>query len=94
MWGTIYEELEDEYFKALEQAEENGTATFIVKESEDDEDYEEFDTFEDAKKYAKKHNIDKIYVQEFAICYGSYCDGEYEEYEEQILDLDKNLITE
>lgn len=91
--ADIYNDLEDEYFKALEQAEENGTVTFIVKENEDDEDYEEFDTFEEAKLYAQEHNIDKIYVPEFTICYGDYCDGDYDEYAEQILDLDKNIIT-
>ncbi len=92
--ADIYNELEDEYFGALRQSEENGTAIFIVKENEDDEDYEEFNTFEEAKKYAQEHNIDKIYVPEFIICYGSYCDGDYDEYDEQILDLDKNIITE
>lgn len=92
--ADIYDEEEAEYFKALRKAERNGTAVFTVKENDKDEDGEEFDTFQEAKKYAKAKNIDKIYVSGFTDCYGYYCDGDYDEYEAQVLDLDKNIITE
>lgn len=92
--ADIYDEEEAEYFKALRKAQREGTVVFTVKENDKDEDGEEFDTFQEAKKYAKANNIDKIYVSEFAICYGYYCDGDYDEYEAQVLDLDKNIITE
>lgn len=86
----IYNELEDEYFKALDQAEENGSVYFTV--ILDDEDEEEFNTFEEARQFAIENNIDQIRVSPFSIAWGAYDAGEYEEYDATILDLDKNII--
>ena len=90
--SDIYHQIEDEYFQALQKAQDNGSVTFIVGKDTEQED--EFDTFEDAVEYAKQIGEDKVFVSEFAICYGYYCDGEYDEYEERILDLDKNILED
>lgn len=86
----IYNELEDEYFNALDQAESQGNVTFTV--ILDDEDEEEFDTFEEAKQFAIENNVDQIRVSSFSIAWGAYDSGEYEEYDATILDVDKNII--
>ena len=88
--ADIYNEMEDDYFNALEKAEENGNARFVV--APDTEQEEEFDSFDQAKKYAQEIGVDKIYVDSFSECYGYYCDGEYTDYDEHILDLDRNIV--
>lgn len=81
----IYQDMENEYFQALKKAEKNGSVYFTV---EDDE----FDTFEEAKSYAEEIGANEIEVSSFAICYGAYCDNEYDEYNKAVLDLDGRII--
>lgn len=88
--ADIYNQLEDEYFAALSRAEEKGIVTFTV--DKDGEQEEEFDSFDVAVEYAKEIGKDKIHVSSFGECYGAYCDGEYEEYDEHILDLNRNIV--
>lgn len=91
-WSSIYHDIEDEYFQALKQAEESGAVTFSVIPY--GLEAREFDTFEEAKEYAKENNVDKIHVSSFSIAYGYYDEGDYDEYDEQILDLDGDIITD
>lgn len=90
--ADIYNEIENEYFQALNKAEENGLITYIV--AKDTEDEEEFDSFEEAKKYAQQLNLQEIYVKGFAECYGYYCDGDYVEYPDHILNLNKEIVEQ
>lgn len=84
----IYQDLEDDYFKALSKAEKDGAVYFFVDE-------EEFNTFEEAKKYAKKNGKDKIIISSFGIeGPNGYDNGDYEDYDEVTVDLDKNIIDE
>lgn len=89
--AEIYDGLESEYISALKKAEDDGVVTFSVKLSEDDEDPAEFDSFEAAKKFAIEHNIDKVHVSDFAYCWGYYCDGEYDEYDERDIAVNEKL---
>ena len=86
--ADIYQDLEDEYFKALSKAEEDGAVYFFV-------DDEEFYTFEDAKKYAKRNGKDKITISAFGIeGPDGYDTGDYEDYDEVVVDLNKNIVDE
>jgi len=88
--ADIYTQLEDEYFTALSRAEEKGIVTFTVDKDGEQED--EFDSFDAAVEYAKEIGKDKIHVSSFGECYGAYCDGEYEEHDEHVLDLNRNIV--
>lgn len=88
--NQIHREFEEQYFKDLSKAQRDGCITYVV--GEDTELEEEFNTWRDAKNYAKKNKIDKVKAQAFTICYGYYCDGEYRDYENTLLDLNKNII--
>lgn len=88
--ADIYNELEDEYFSALADAEEKGIVAFTV--DKDGEQEEEFDSFEEAKKYAEEIREDKIHVSSFSKAYGYYDAGEYVEYDDHILDLNRNIV--
>lgn len=90
--SSIYLDMLDDYHKALTRAEKSGHITYTV-ETEDDE--EEFDTWKSAVKYAQKHNINKIHVSSFGFeGPDGYDNGDYEEYEERDLDLNKEPYSE
>ena len=86
----IYDEMEEEYLRLLRKLEKRGDVNFIVDLDGEDEEY--FERYEDAVKYAKRIGADKVVVDEITYCWGSYCDGEYEEYGRVTMDLDRNII--
>lgn len=83
-------EEEQEYLDALNKCEEDGCAVYTV--DYDGENEEQFDNFKEAKSYAESLGLKVIKVDSFTICYGSYCDGEYDDYNAALLDLDGEVI--
>ena len=89
----------DPYFYYLNQADENGWVTYTVSNEDDPKldaenmVYEEFDTWEDAKKFAQEHNIDRIIVNAFGWeGPNGYDNGDYIEFDEQWLNLNHELL--
>lgn len=91
--SSVYLDMLADYHKALNKAEKLGNVVFTV--DLDGEDEEEFDTWRSAVKYAKENGFDRVHVSGFGFegPYG-YDTGDYEEYDAQFLDLNKEPINE